>query len=109
MKNPDRIVTWCLVLVASSFWAKLAWEYFTDQKKDSFFVGPAVFVTGLTMAADALLLLVAIYGASYGILRRRVTIQQAAFKWPLLVVLVGLSFYLETKALVRLFPFFSLP
>lgn len=109
MKNPDRVVTWCLVLIASSFWAKLAWEYFTDQQKDSFFVGPAVFVTGLIMAADALLLCVAVYGAFYGVLHRQVILRRVAFKWPSLIGLVVLSFYLETKVLFYLYPFFGPP
>lgn len=109
MKNPDRVVTWCLLLVASSFWIKLAWQYGTGQTKDSFFVGPALFATALTLAVDVLLLMVAAYGASSGVVRRQLAIRQVVAKWTALLALVALSLYFETKALLYLFPFFQQP
>ncbi len=105
MKNPDRVVTWCLVLVAISFWAKLAWQYFTNQPKDSFFVGPAVAVAGLTMAIDMVLLLVAAGSASMGVLRMQVNLRKVMFKWPLLVAFTVLSYYAHAWVLFQLFPF----
>lgn len=109
MKNTDRVVTWCLVMVAASFWVMLAWMYFTHQPKDSFFVGPAVAVTGITLVLDVLLLLLTVACAVYGIWRRLVTWRLVAFKWLVLAGCVVLSFYLQTLVQFRLFPFLGPP
>lgn len=106
MKNPERVVTWCLLLIAGSFWIKLAWQFGTGQTKDSFFVGPALFATILTLAIDVFLLLIAMYSAAYGVMKKQVGIRGVGVKWVSLLALVALSFYVETQALLYLFPFF---
>ncbi|WP_342618892.1 hypothetical protein [Rhodoferax sp. GW822-FHT02A01] len=106
MNKFDKIVMWCLTVVACSFWIVLAWVYATNQPESSFFVGPAVAVGGAVIVIDAALLCIALLCGGYAIITKKVAISEVSQKWLLMVFLTALSFYLEVQIDLHLHPFF---
>jgi hypothetical protein len=109
MSKANRIVAWCFLLVALSFWLNIAWAYLTRQDKSSFFVGPAVVVMGGTLFIDTLLVLYGVFWAGYGLWKRQITFRQACVYWPILLLAVIASFYLTNALTLYLFPYFGRP
>ncbi len=98
MKKADWMVTGSLLLVSSSFWLFLAWAYFTNQSKDSFYVGPAVVGVGITFVIDVMLVLFGVTWAAIGLIRKQVSIRHVALKWLLLFIAPIPSYLLANKA-----------
>lgn len=106
MKRLSSAVKWCLLGVASSFWVHLGWAYFTSQSKDSYYVGPAVAAWGIVFLIDSVLCAIGLVCGVKALARKEITLGTAAIKWSALVLLIGLSFYLQVQVDMYLHPFF---